>query len=103
MMKRTEFVRRLAAAAFVVAAAALPQGARAQQVAVIVNGAPITTYDIEQRTKFNSLATHKTQSRQEVIQELIDEKLKIQIAERYKLEVSDTEVETTFAQIGQRM
>lgn len=96
-------LRRLAAAAAIAALAALPRPASAQQVAVIVNGAPITTYDIAQRMKFNMLASHKTQSRQEVIQELIDDKLKVQIGERYKLEVTDAQVDSQFAAIGQRM
>jgi peptidyl-prolyl cis-trans isomerase SurA len=99
--------RRLAVAATlaaaVVATMAAPRPAFAQQVAVIVNGAPITTYDIEQRSKFNSLATHKTPPRQEVIEELIDEKLKVQIGQRYKLEISDTDVETAYANMSRRM
>lgn len=96
-------LRRLAVAAAIAAVAALPRPASAQQVAVIVNGAPITTYDIAQRMKFDMLATHKAQSRQDVIQELIDEKLKVQIGERYKLEVTDAQVDSQFASIGQRM
>ena len=35
---------------------------RAQTVAVMVNGEPITNYDIEQRGKLNSLTTHKPPS-----------------------------------------
>jgi peptidyl-prolyl cis-trans isomerase SurA len=103
MMKRPEIAARLAAAAMVAAVVAFPQAASAQHVAVIVNGAPITTYDIEQRIKFTTLASHKTASRQEIIQELIDEKLKVQIAERYKLEITDADVDSSFAGIGQRM
>ena len=99
--------RRLpAAAAFALAlaaAAGLPRPALAQQVAVIVNGAPITTYDIEQRIKFNTLSTHKTPSRQQVIEELIDEKLKVQIGKRYSLEVTDTDVENAFNNMSRRM
>jgi peptidyl-prolyl cis-trans isomerase SurA len=98
--------RRLpAAAAFALAlaAAGLPRPALAQQVAVIVNGAPITTYDIEQRIKFNTLSTHKTPTRQQVIEELIDEKLKVQIGKRYSLDVTDTEVESAFNNMSRRM
>jgi len=90
-------------AAAIAVVAALPRPAAAQQVAVIVNGAPITTYDIEQRMKFNMLATHKPQSRQEAIQELIDDKLKVQIGDRYKLDVTDSQVDSQFATISQRM
>jgi peptidyl-prolyl cis-trans isomerase SurA len=86
-----------------IAAAVLCHPARAQQVVVIVNGAPITTYDIEQRAKFNTLSSHKTPPRQEIIEELIDEKLKVQIGQRYKLEISDTDVENAYANMGRRM
>src|SRR3982074_249512 len=59
-------MRRLAAVATFAAAVALSQPAFAQKVVVIVNGSPITTYDIEQRTKINTLATHKTPTQQDV-------------------------------------
>jgi peptidyl-prolyl cis-trans isomerase SurA len=92
-----------AAFALGLAAAGLPGPALAQHVAVIVNGSPITTYDIEQRTKFVVLSAHKTPSRQEVIEELIDEKLKVQIGERYKLDVSDSDVDNAYANMSRRM
>ena len=47
--------------------------AQAQTVAVMVNGEPITQYDIEQRSKLSFLTTHKPADRQQVINELIDE------------------------------
>jgi len=77
--------------------------ARAQQVALIVNGDPITTYDIEQRIKFLQLTTHKTPTRQAVVDELIDEKLKIQIGKRYKLEMTDSDVDEAYTGIARRM
>jgi peptidyl-prolyl cis-trans isomerase SurA len=92
-----------AAVALALAAAGLARPALAQQVAVIVNGAPITTYDIEQRTKFNTLSTHKTPGRQEVIEELIDEKLKVQAGERYKLEVGSSDVDNAYTNMARRM
>jgi peptidyl-prolyl cis-trans isomerase SurA len=92
----------LALAAAVVCAGA-PHPAYAQHVAVIVNGSPITTYDIDQRSKFNTLASHKTPSRPDVIQELIDEKIKVQNGKKYNLEVSDSQVDTAYANMAQRM
>jgi peptidyl-prolyl cis-trans isomerase SurA len=103
MVMHSAALRRLAAAAVIAAAVAFPSAAFAQQVAVIVNGAPITTYDIEQRAKFNMLATHKPQTRAQVIEELIDEKLKIQVGQRYKLEITDADVDTAYASMAQRM
>ena len=60
--------------------------ARAQQFAMFVNGDPITTYDIEQRTKLIQVTSRKTPGRQEVIDDLISDKLKVQIGRRYRLE-----------------
>jgi peptidyl-prolyl cis-trans isomerase SurA len=91
----------LALGALVAGALAVP--AAAQQVVVIVNGAPITTYDIEQRIRFAKLASHKEPSRQDVIQELIDEKLKVQVGKKYKLEVEDAQVDNAYGNMAQRM
>lgn len=92
-----------AALALALAAVGLPSPAQAQHVAVIVNGSPITTYDIEQRSKFTALSSHKTPNRQDVIEELIDEKLKVQIGERYKLEISDADVDNAYTSMSRRM
>jgi len=43
------------------------------QIVVMVNGEPITNYDIEQRSKLMMLSTHKPPDRKQVIDELIDE------------------------------
>lgn len=72
------------------------------QVAVIVNGDPITVFDIEQRTRLERLSTQKNLTRDEVVNILIDEKLKIHIAKRYGLEISDKDVDNSFATIAQR-
>src|SRR3954470_4221980 len=61
-----------------------PDLARAQ-VVVVANGSPITAYDIEQRTKLIASSSHKTPPRQEVIQDLIDDRLKIDRAKTYGL------------------
>ena len=91
------------AAACVFAALAAPSRALAQHVVLIVNGEVITDYDIDQRTKFNTLSTHKTPARQEVIEELIDEKLKVQIARRYKLDITDSDVDSSYGDMARRM
>jgi peptidyl-prolyl cis-trans isomerase SurA len=56
--------------------------ALAQSVVVFVNGDPITAIDIEQRSKFIVITTQKPAPRQEVLDQLIDEKLKIREARR---------------------
>jgi peptidyl-prolyl cis-trans isomerase SurA len=95
--------RAALAVACLIAAAAASSTARAQQVVLIVNGDVITAYDIEQRMKFVMLSTRKPGLRTEVIDELIDDKLKVQFGRRYKIEIPDSDVDTQFAEMGHRM
>jgi peptidyl-prolyl cis-trans isomerase SurA len=81
----------------------LATAARAQQVVVIVNGEPITALDIEQRSKLTQLSTHKAPSRQDVIDELIIEKLKVREGRKYGLELPSSEVETAYSTMASRM
>jgi peptidyl-prolyl cis-trans isomerase SurA len=91
----------IAAAALLTAAATTP--ALAQHVVVIVNGEPITALDIEQRSKFIQLSTHKAPPRQEVLDELIDEKLKVKEAKRWGIDIPDSEVDSRYAAMGSRL
>ena len=77
--------------------------ASAQQVVVIVNGDPITALDIEQRSKLVEASNHKAPSRQEVIDELINERLQIKEGKKFGLEASDTEVDNAYAGMANRM
>jgi len=74
---------------------AAPRPALAQAV-LFVNGEVITSYDIEQRAKFDTLAMHKNLSRQEIIEELIDDKLKAQVARRYKIDLTEKDVDKEY-------
>jgi peptidyl-prolyl cis-trans isomerase SurA len=76
---------------------------RAQSVACMVSGDPITNFDVEQRTKLNFLTTHKQMSRQEVIDELIDEKVKIKEAKRFGVDPTSSDIEGSYAQMASRM
>ena len=75
----------------------------AQNVVVIVNGEPITALDVEQRSKFIQLSTQKAPPRQQVIDELIDEKLKVKEAKRWGITVTDSDVDTTYSSMASRM
>jgi peptidyl-prolyl cis-trans isomerase SurA len=76
---------------------------RAQSVAVMVNGEPITNYDIEQRGKLNFLTTHKPADRKEVISELIDEKVKIKEAKKFGVDPTSSDIDQSFAAMSSRM
>lgn len=78
-------------------------GAQAQQVLVMVNGDPITHYDVEQRMKLVQLSGQKAPDRQATIQELIDEKLKIQLLKKFAIEGMDQDVENAYANMARRM
>jgi peptidyl-prolyl cis-trans isomerase SurA len=75
----------------------------AQTVAVMVNGEPITDYDIEQRSKLDFISTHKQPARQDVINELIDDKVKIREGKKYGVDPSSTDIEQSFAAMSSRM
>jgi peptidyl-prolyl cis-trans isomerase SurA len=96
---RLRSFRRWVASAVFVAAVAVPTAVFAQ-VVVIANGSPITAYDIEQRTKLIATSTHKAPTRQEVIQDLIDDRIKIAKAKTYGFEVPDAEVEQAFVNMA---
>jgi peptidyl-prolyl cis-trans isomerase SurA len=76
---------------------------RAQTVAVMVNGEPITNYDIEQRSKLTALTTHKAPSRQSVIEDLINEKVKIKEAKKFGVDPTASDIDAAFAQMSSRM
>jgi len=96
--------RPLLGAAIAMAAVTLaPIVAKAQLVAVIVNGDPVTNFDIEQRSKLIQLSSNKAPARKDVIEELIDEKLKIQLLKRYNIPDIDKDVETAFGNMARRM
>jgi peptidyl-prolyl cis-trans isomerase SurA len=95
--------RLLAAAIFIFAALMAASTARAQQIVVIVNGEPITALDVDQRSKLAQLSTHKVPPRQEVIDELINEKLKLREAKKFGLEITASEVDTAYASMAGRM
>jgi peptidyl-prolyl cis-trans isomerase SurA len=76
---------------------------RAQSVVVMVNGEPITNYDIEQRSKLSALTTHKPAVRQQVIDELIDEKVKIKEAKKFGVDPTVTDIEQAFTSMSSRL
>lgn len=92
----------LAAAIAIVTAIAMTGRADAQAV-VIVNGDPVTQFDVDQRSKLVQLSTRKTPTRSEVVEELINEKLKIQLLSRYNIDGIDKDVENAYANMARRM
>lgn len=75
----------------------------AQSVACMISGEPITNLDIEQRTKLNFLTTRQQMPRQQVIDQLIDEKVKIKEAKKFGVDPSASDVDQSYASMSQRM
>jgi peptidyl-prolyl cis-trans isomerase SurA len=83
--------------------AALPVERAHAQVAIIVNGDPITVYDIEQRTRLMNLTGQKGATRQQAIEDLINDKLKLSAAKGYKLDITKSDVDSSFANIARNV
>lgn len=92
----------LAALLGIAAALAVALPADAQQIVARVNGEPITAIDVAQRTRLLQVSG-KPPSRKEVLDELIDESLKIQTARRYRIDVSEANVDQVVANMASRM
>ena len=75
----------------------------AQQVVARVNGEPITAIDVAQRTRLRQISGEKDTSRKAVLDELIDERLKMQVAQRYRVEITDVEVNRVVGNMAARM
>jgi peptidyl-prolyl cis-trans isomerase SurA len=89
------------AGAMVVAYLMGPAAAFAQ-VVVVANGSPITELDIRQRAKLMATSAHKAPSRQDVINELIDDRLKIAKGKIYGIEMTQAEVDAGFENMAKR-
>src|SRR5215468_12326559 len=90
-------------AAVLLAAIGWAAPARAQTVVVMVNGEPITSMDIEQRSKLTFMTSHKQPPRQEVIDELINEKVKIKEAKRFGVDPTSSDIDDSYKMMAGRM
>src|SRR5688572_4570935 len=97
-MKR--FLHALAAAIVVLITAQVP--AHAITIEVIVNGIPITSYDIEQRLALQQISG-QTPSRTAATNELIDELIQIGEAVRLGVNIPQSQIEGAFASIAQQV
>src|SRR5689334_12313213 len=96
-----QLLRRWLCAAALAAALLAPTVADAQ-VVVVANGSPITEFDIQQRSKLIASSTHKQPNRKDVIQELIDDRLKIAKGKVYGMEITPQQLDTAFETLAKR-
>jgi peptidyl-prolyl cis-trans isomerase SurA len=76
---------------------------RSQEVVAVVDGVPITEFDIAQRSKLEQLSTQKALPRDQVLNTLIDEILEVREAKRFGIDVPKSEVDKSYAEVAQRM
>jgi peptidyl-prolyl cis-trans isomerase SurA len=77
-------------------AAITPAFAQAS-IKILVNDAPITSFDIKNRTAMLQAFTRGKQGEKDAIEQLVDEKLMLQEAARRNVTVSDEEIAQEFA------
>lgn len=98
----TRLIRLVIAQAALLLALLPAQQAAAVSLEVVVNGVPITDYDISQRVALQRL-TGVTPSTSSATQQLIDEAVQITAAIDRGIVVSDAQVDAAFAQIAGRV
>lgn len=79
-----------------------PSRPASAQVAALVNGDPITVLDVAERMKLHRSSGKPNISRREVLEELIEYKLKLQVAQRANIDPTAAEVNRAFAGMAQR-
>lgn len=100
--------RPFLAAALVAAAMAgpvtAPRPALAQdgQVIVIVNGLPITSFDIPQRQRLLQIREGRPHTREQALDDLINDRVKFSEARRFRVEATEQQVNAAYAQVAQR-
>jgi peptidyl-prolyl cis-trans isomerase SurA len=90
-------VRRAAFVLSALACLAATPALAASTIRVLVNDQPITSYDIQQRTKMLRVFTGGKAGEKEAIDQLIDEKLMLTEAKARNIEVSDAELDQEVA------
>jgi peptidyl-prolyl cis-trans isomerase SurA len=105
-MKKTAVLflsRLLFGASLAIVTVIATMGRADAQAVAIVNGDPITAFDLEQRAKLIQLSTHQNKPRNEVLEELVTEKIKIQLLKRFAIDGIDKDVDNAYANMARRM
>jgi peptidyl-prolyl cis-trans isomerase SurA len=93
-------VSRIATVGFVALCVLSAAPAAGQQIVALVNGEPITSLDVENRTRLIAAFSRKQVSRKEALDELIDQKVKLRQAKRLDIDITDAMVERAFSSIA---
>jgi peptidyl-prolyl cis-trans isomerase SurA len=95
----SNFIRTVATVGVLTVAcmAGATPGSAQSSIRVLVNGDPVTTYDIQARGRMLSVFSRGQQGESAAMEQLIDERLMLQEAERRGVVISDADVDAEFA------
>src|SRR5689334_14472303 len=94
---------RGAAGLLLLAAAFAATPARAQAIMAMVNGDPVTAFDVEQRIKLARLTEHKALTQKEALEILISDRAKLKEGKRFGVDLSKSDVDEQFDAMARRM
>lgn len=97
-----KLLRQLLLPALLACACAFASPAAAQKIVVMVNGDPITSYDITQMQRLSQLIDRKSISSKQALDDLIDERIKMQQAKRMQMSMDQKDIDRLYASIAQR-
>lgn len=95
-------LRQLLVPALLVLACAFATPAAAQKIVVLVNGEPITSYDVAQRQRLHQLLEQKSITPKQALDELIDDRIKTQQAARLRVDVEQKDIDRRYASVASR-
>lgn len=76
--------------------------AQAQQILVMVQGQPITSFDVAQRIRIAQLTERQKLSQKQALDALVNDRLKIFTADRYGVTADDAEIDKMYANMASR-
>lgn len=99
-MTLTTCIRATALSMTTAAAFLLGVSAASAQIAARVNGQPITSYEVEQRMKIKRTVLRQNMSRQAALNEAIDDRLKVQEANRVGYRLTEAHIDEQVARLA---
>ena len=94
---------RAAAGLLLLVVALAAATAQAQVIMAMVNGDPVTAFDVDQRIKLVKLTEHKVLTQKEALEILINERAKLKEGKRFGLDLSKSDVDEQFDTMAKRM
>ena len=77
-----------------------PAMAQEGQVVVVVNGLPITSFDIPQRQRLLQIREGRPHSREQALDDLINDRVKFSEARRFRVDANEAQVLAAYAQVA---